>query len=130
MQQAQRLFEDREQTSSGRSSFRRSFFRSYASLRQLDVPVTEIIPEKVIECLYRFMKLITGQRTADVFMPHHASGPKIARASVIVLPRLAKDAAIACDRSSSFIGTRSSSRRRSFRSFGRQRRDQLRSFDD
>ena len=66
MQQPQRLLEDREQTSSGRSSFRRSFFCSHASLRQLDVPVTEIIPEEVIECLYRFMKLITGQRTADV----------------------------------------------------------------
>src|SRR5438270_4372917 len=51
MQQAQRLFEDRNHPSPRYVSLRRIRFRSYRRLRQFDIPIAKVVPEKVIETL-------------------------------------------------------------------------------
>ena len=51
MQQAQRLFEDRNQSGPRNISLRRISFRRYRRLRQFDIPIAKVVPEKVIETL-------------------------------------------------------------------------------
>ena len=60
------------------------------------------------------------QRAEDVFIVHHDLRWNSDRASAEVLPRLVKERAIASGSSSRSCGTRLRSKRRSFRSLGRQ----------
>src|SRR5262249_39980782 len=60
------------------------------------------------------------QRAEDNFMPHHEDAAKTARAGPPPASIAENDAAIAPRSAASSIGTRSRSRRRSSRSFGRQ----------
>src|SRR5437016_7292942 len=58
MEQAQRLFEDRNHPSPRDVSLRRIIFRSYRRLRQFDIPIAKVVPEKVIETLNRAVEVI------------------------------------------------------------------------
>ncbi len=66
MQQAQRLFEHRQQTRARLGPLRRCFFGGDVCLGQFDVPVAEVVPEEVIQRLHRFVKLVTVERFAHV----------------------------------------------------------------
>src|SRR5438128_474144 len=66
MQQAQCLFENGYQAGASLGATRSCFFSRDIGLDQLDVPITEVIPEEVIESLHRFMKLITPKRLVQV----------------------------------------------------------------
>src|SRR5882724_7288720 len=66
MQQAQGLFEHRDQTRTRRASVRHVGFGGYRRFGKLDVPVTEIIPEKVIESLHHPVKVVLLELTIDV----------------------------------------------------------------
>ena len=51
MQQTQRLFEYRNQSSPRNISLRRISFRGHRRFRQFDIPIAKVVPEKVIETL-------------------------------------------------------------------------------
>src|SRR6478672_10979298 len=61
MQQAQRLLQDRNQTRPRSAALRRFHLRGHSGFGKLDVPIAEVVPEKVIERLDHAMKVISAE---------------------------------------------------------------------
>src|SRR6266542_4307093 len=66
MQQSQRLFQHRQQACACGSSLRRSLLCADVCLGQFNVPIAEVVPEKVIKGLHGLVKLVTAQRFMHV----------------------------------------------------------------
>ena len=59
MQQTQRLFEYRNQSSPRAVSLGRISFRGHRRFRQFDIPIAKVVPEKVIETLDYAVKVVS-----------------------------------------------------------------------
>ena len=66
MQQPQRLFEHGQAVACVLRCERRFLFGSDIGFREFDIPVAKIVPEEVIERLYRLMKLVRVDRSIQI----------------------------------------------------------------